>query len=156
MIHSMNDPRTPADLPSDESEPVVAEPLDVEALVRKFQKELNAGLSALVLLSVLDRAGEDLYGYQIAKRLQGIGAGDSPMKQGALYPVLRTLSANGLLASRVVPSVAGPPRRYYRITDAGRDTLARWLATWTTTRDFVDAVAGAAATPAPSTERSQP
>jgi len=52
--------------------------------------------------------------------------------------------------------VAGPPRRYSRITDAGRDTLARWLATWATTRDFVDAVAGAAATPASSTERSQP
>ena len=114
--------------------------LDIEGLVRKFQKELNAGLIALVLLSVLERAPEDLYGYQIAKRLQATGA--SPMKQGALYPVLRTLSAHGLLASRVVPSYAGPPRRYYRITDAGRETLARWLSVWTTTRNFVDAVAG--------------
>jgi PadR family transcriptional regulator PadR len=67
--------------------------------------------------------------------------GGSPMKQGALYPVLRTLSAHGLLASRVVPSSAGPPRRYYRITDAGRETLASWLSAWTATRDFVDAVA---------------
>jgi len=156
MIESMNDPRRPTDLPPDEAEPLAPEALDVEALVRKFQKELNAGLSALVLLSVLDRADEDLYGYQIAKRLQGIGEGDSPMKQGALYPVLRTLSANGLLASRVVPSVAGPPRRYYRITDAGRDTLARWLSTWTSTRDFVNAVAGSAATPAPTTKSQQP
>jgi len=37
---------------------------------RKFQKDLNAGLVALVLLAVLDQTSEDLYGYEIAKRLQ--------------------------------------------------------------------------------------
>ena len=141
------DTRNPSDLPAADVSETAAAPLDVEGLVRKFQKELNAGLIGLVLLSVLERAQEDLYGYQIAKRLQGMSDGGSPMKQGALYPVLRTLSAHGLLASRVVPSYAGPPRRYYRITPAGRETLARWLATWTGTRDFVDAVArGLAAT----------
>jgi PadR family transcriptional regulator PadR len=132
----------------------VAEPLDVEGLARKFQKELNAGLIALVLLSVLDRATEDLYGYQIAKSLTAMSLAGAPMKQGALYPVLRTLSAHGLLASRVVPSVAGPPRRYYSITPAGRETLARWLSIWTTTRSFVDAVAYPAA-PTP-TDSEQP
>ena len=129
------------------------EPVTADGLVRKFQKELNSGLIGLVLLSVLDRAGSDLYGYQIAKQLQGMSEGGSPMKQGALYPVLRALSANGLLASRVVPSYAGPPRRYYRITGLGRDTLARWLTTWKNTRDFVDTVAstGAALNPSDST-----
>jgi len=119
---------------------------DADALARKFQKELNAGLVALVLLAVLDRAAEDLYGYQIAKQL-GAGPDGSPVpvKQGALYPVLRTLSAQGLLTSRVEPSYAGPPRRYYRITDLGRSTLARWLEIWTRTRGFVDATTAAAA-----------
>jgi PadR family transcriptional regulator PadR len=131
--------------PADDPEALSVDPLDVEALVRKFQKELNSGLIGLVLLSVLERANEDLYGYQIAKRLEGMSAGGSPMKQGALYPVLRTLSAHGLLASRVVPSYSGPPRRYYKITASGRDTLARWLATWRATRDFVDTAAGSAA-----------
>ena len=121
--------------------------LDVDGLVRKFQKELNSGLIGLVLLSVLEQAGEDLYGYQIAKRLQGMSDGGSPMKQGALYPVLRTLSAHGLLASRVVPSYSGPPRRYYKITAAGRETFARWRATWQATRDFVDNAAVPAAAP---------
>lgn len=107
-------------------------------LSRKFQKELNAGLVALVLLAILSRAEEDLYGYQIAKRLQSEGGAAGLVKQGALYPVLRTLSAAGLLASRVVPSYAGPPRRYYRITAAGRATLADWCAIWRTTRDFVN------------------
>ncbi len=128
----------PDDLPADAVPDGGTGGLDVEALVRKFQKELNAGLIALVLLSVLDRAGDELYGYQIAKQLQGGAGDDAVVKQGALYPVLRTLSAHGLLASRVVPSYAGPPRRYYRITDAGRATLARWRDIWTHTRDFVD------------------
>jgi PadR family transcriptional regulator PadR len=113
-------------------------PADQERLSQKFQRELNAGLVGLVLLAVLEQAQEDLYGYQIAKRLQGAAAGNAPVKQGALYPVLRQLSANGLLASRIVPSYAGPPRRYYRITDTGRAVLAEWRGIWRSTRDFVD------------------
>ena len=109
-----------------------------ERLAQKFQRELNAGLVGLVLLAVLDGAEEDLYGYQIAKRLQQLADGSSPVKQGALYPVLRQLSANGLLASRIVPSYSGPPRRYYRITETGRLTLAEWRDIWHATRDFVD------------------
>ena len=48
-------------------------PVDPEALERKFQRELNAGLVSLVLLSVLEQAGGELYGYQIAKQLQQDG-----------------------------------------------------------------------------------
>jgi len=137
----MEAPRDPLNDP----DTLAVDALDVDGLVRKFQKELNSGLIALVLLCVLEREGEDLYGYQIAKRLEGMSEAGSPMKQGALYPVLRTLSAHGLLASRVVPSYAGPPRRYYKITAAGRETLARWLKAWRATRDFVDTAAGPAA-----------
>ena len=115
-----------------------AERDDQERLSQKFQRELNAGLVGLVLLAVLEQATEDLYGYQIAKRLQDLANGSPPVKQGALYPVLRQLSANGLLASRIVPSYAGPPRRYYRITESGRGTLAEWRDIWRSTRDFVD------------------
>jgi PadR family transcriptional regulator PadR len=105
---------------------------------RKFQKDLNAGLVALVLLAVLAASQEDLYGYEIAKRLQRAHDGDPLFKEGTIYPVLRALSANGLLTSRVVPSYSGPPRRYYRITDEGRHVLAQWRSAWRTTRDFVD------------------
>lgn len=121
---------------------------DAEVLERKFQRELNAGLVALVLLSVMEQAGEELYGYQIAKQLQRDDSRVALIKQGALYPVLRTLSANGLLASRVEASLSGPPRRYYRITPPGREVLARWTGIWRDTRDFVDRFADAS--PAPS------
>jgi PadR family transcriptional regulator, regulatory protein PadR len=124
----------PSDQPDDPPNATDA----TEAQRRKFQRELSAGLTSLVLLSVLAAADGDLYGYEIARRLTGEQDGAGPFKQGALYPVLRNMSAAGLLSSRVVPSYAGPPRRYYRITPLGREALAAWRSTWTLTRDFVD------------------
>src|SRR6201990_1548029 len=109
-----------------------------DSQARKFQKDLNAGLVALVLLAVLERSAEDLYGYEIAKRLQRANDGESLFKEGTVYPVLRALSAGNLLTSRIVPSYSGPPRRYYRITDQGRVVLAEWKQIWQSTRDFVD------------------
>jgi PadR family transcriptional regulator, regulatory protein PadR len=105
---------------------------------KKFQKDLNGGLVGLVLLAILNQSTEDLYGYEIAKRLANANEGISIFKEGTIYPVLRALSAGNLLTSRIVPSYSGPPRRYYRITDQGRDVLAEWTAIWAGTRNFVD------------------
>jgi PadR family transcriptional regulator PadR len=113
---------------------------DQELHLKKFQKELSAGSVSLVLLAVLAGAGEPMYGYRIAKRLSEGGDGVLAGKQSALYPVLRNLSAAGLLESEVEPSVAGPPRRYYRITSLGRQVLEQWISSWNTTRDFIDDV----------------
>jgi PadR family transcriptional regulator PadR len=113
---------------------------DRESYLKKFQKELSAGTVSLVLLAVLGQAEEPMYGYQIAKRLEATGDALLSGKQSALYPVLRNLSASGLLDSHVEPSVAGPPRRYYRITPLGQDVLQDWTATWNTTRQSVDSV----------------
>ena len=84
------------------------------------------------------REAEDLYGYEIAKRLQRANQGEALFKEGTIYPVLRALAAGGLLTSRVVPSYAGPARRYYRITDEGRAMLRQWSDIWRQTRGFVD------------------
>jgi len=105
---------------------------------QKFRKDLNGGLVSLVLLAVLEQSTEDLYGYEIAKRLAAANEGKSIFKEGTIYPVLRALSAGELLTSRIVPSYSGPPRRYYRITDQGRAVLTSWRAIWHETRDFVD------------------
>ena len=114
--------------------------------LKKFQKELAAGTVALVLLAVLAQSGEPMYGYQIAKRLER--GGDSlGGKQSALYPVLRNLHAGGLLDSFVEPSVSGPPRRYYAITEEGRRVLREWTSAWSDARDFVDSILSASQGP---------
>ena len=120
--------------------PSAGDETPAEAQARKFQRELSAGLTSLVLLSVLADADTDLYGYEIARRLSSEAMPVAPFKQGALYPVLRNMSGAGLLSSRVVPSYSGPPRRYYRITPLGREVLAAWRETWLGTRAFVDTI----------------
>ena len=105
---------------------------------RKFRKELMAGLSSLVLLAVLARAGREMYGYEIAKAVKAEGEGGLIFKQGAIYPVLRSLHQLGLLESRVEASAFGPPRRYYNITDEGRRALREWQGAWKDMREFVD------------------
>lgn len=111
----------------------------IAASVRKFQKELSAGIVSLALLALLTHADKPLYGYQIAKELEGFGGG-LPVKQGTLYPVLRSLEAGGLLTSEVEPSVTGPPRRYYSVTEEGYRALGLWRESWVRTREFVDSV----------------
>ena len=107
---------------------------------KKFQKELNSGTAALVLLSVLGQAKESMYGYQIAKMIETKNDAVPMMKQGALYPVLRSLENSGLLESYVDPSITGPPRRYYKITRSGREALRNWMEIWNHTKDFVDSL----------------
>ena len=102
-----------------------------EDQVRKFQKDLNGGLVALVLLAVLAVSAEDLYGYEIAKRLQRRTRARPCSRRARCIRCCARLSATGLLTSRIVPSYSGPPRRYYRITDEGRlmlEPMSRHLA----------------------------
>jgi PadR family transcriptional regulator PadR len=128
MIHSPSTPESARDVPE-----------VVSASVRKFQKELSSGIVSLALLALLAHADKPLYGYQIAKELEGYGDG-LPVKQGTLYPVLRSLEAGGLLISEVEPSVSGPPRRYYSVTAEGREAIVLWQGSWIRTRQFIDAV----------------
>jgi len=113
---------------------------DNDSIDKKFQKELSAGISALVLLRVLDGAEQPMYGYQIAKIIASEQNETLKFKQGVLYPVLRSLEESGLLESNVEPSVSGPPRRYYQITSLGRETLSRWVIIWNQSNKFVNTI----------------
>ena len=112
--------------------------VDSSILTKKFQKEMNAGIASLVLLTVVDKSNKPMYGYQIARLLEEYSGDTSFMKQGALYPVLHSLENSGLLESKVEPSVSGPPRRYYEITANGRETLVIWQGVWKQMKSFVD------------------
>ena len=85
--------------------------------------ELRRGTLVLTVLSQLDEAQ---YGYSLAQRLAERGLG---IEQGTLYPLLRRLEEQGLLDSEW--SVEGSrPRRYYRLNDAGRETLETLKGEW--------------------------
>ncbi len=75
-------------------------------------------------------ANGERYGYEIIQalnRADGLGLGE-----GTIYPLLTRLQREGLVNSRWQESPAGPPRKYYRLTENGIHALksmsARWLA----------------------------
>ncbi len=111
--------------------------MNAQIINKKLQKELLSGITSLVLLSTLGQSDEAMYGYQIAKSLEPDNQ-EPIIKQGALYPVLRSLEKSGLLSSSVEPSVSGPPRKYYTITDLGRTTLLEWESIWAQFKSFAD------------------
>jgi PadR family transcriptional regulator, regulatory protein PadR len=98
---------------------------------------LRGILDACLLALVVER---DRYGYELATALHA--AGLPIVKQGSIYPLLSRLERRGLLESYRTPAAGGPPRRYYRITTAGRHELAAAHEVWTEVSAGVDAVIG--------------
>jgi len=122
--------------------------IDIQETHKKFRKELSSGTVSLALLSILTQTKEPLYGYQIGKLIGSpIGAGDPKgdavtVKQGAIYPVLRSLEAQDLLSSEREMTDSGPPRKYYQVTETGKQALKAWTEIWNETKTFVDNVLG--------------
>lgn len=89
----------------------------------KLELELRRG--ALVL-AVLTQLRQVQYGYSLRQALAQRGMA---IEEGTLYPLLRRLEGQGLLTSewRIED---GPPRRYYRLNDAGEALLVELTASW--------------------------
>lgn len=58
--------------------------------------------------------------------------------EGTIYPLLGRLRRDGLVETEWQESPSGPPRRYYRLTDAGRAALEAFRGEWTRYRSAVD------------------
>ena len=89
----------------------------------KLTQELRRGVIILACLSQLDAPS---YGYELQQRLTDLGM---EIEQGTLYPLLRRLQEQGLLAEEW--SVEGSrPRKYYQLTDAGRQAREALRGQW--------------------------
>ena len=94
-----------------------------ESPAAKLELELRRGALVLAVLTQLRKVQ---YGYSLRQALAERGM---PIEEGTLYPLLRRLEGQGLLASEWKIE-NGPPRRYYRLNDAGEALLAELTATW--------------------------
>lgn len=88
--------------------------------------QLLKGVLDLAVLAVVD--GEDGYGYDIVRRLRDGGLAD--VGDASVYGTLRRLYSAGALTSYVVPSEAGPHRKYYGVTPTGRAQLKEQSDDW--------------------------
>ena len=105
----------------------MTEPIDIQ---------LKKGVLELCVLELLSEA--DGYAYEIASRLaEAIGMGE-----GTVYPLMRRLHTEGLVETYLVESSAGPSRKYYRITRAGRAELVRERTAWHAFTRAVNGIVG--------------
>jgi PadR family transcriptional regulator PadR len=107
-------------------------------VVEAVQVQLKKGVLELCVLALLSRG--DAYGYDIASRLaKGIGMGE-----GTIYPLMRRMQSDDLVDTYLVESPAGPPRKYYKLTNRGRESFAVQQSEWTAFSSAVNDILGGA------------
>lgn len=108
----------------------------IASMAEPVDAQLKKGVLDLCVLALLSEG--DNYAYDIAGRLaDAIGMGE-----GTVYPLMRRLSADGLVETYLVESTTGPSRKYYRLTRAGRVALSEQREAWRTFTNAVDGIIG--------------
>ena len=79
-----------------------------------------------------------LHGYGIIKAVEEMSGGRVRLRAGTLYAALERLENAGCVVLDREETEGGPPRRYYRLTDAGRAALEGFRLEWSRFRDAVD------------------
>ena len=98
--------------------------------------QLRRGTIEYCVLALLRR--DEHYALDLVREL---GAVDGMVtSEGTIYPLLSRLRRDGLVETNWHESPNGPPRRYYRITPAGRRRLDRFVGEWIRFRDAVNSL----------------
>jgi len=90
--------------------------------------QYKKGVLELCVLSVLNK--RDSYGYDVSELL----GRHVDISDGTVYPILRKLKADGLVTTYLSEDSLGPPRKYYTLTNLGKEEYAAAKAEWL---DFV-------------------
>lgn len=88
--------------------------------------QMLKGLMDGVILKVISK--EETYGYEIYETLQIIGF--SYFAEGSLYPLLLRLERKGLIKGVKKTSSTGPDRKYYYLTEEGKEEMDSFKETW--------------------------
>ncbi|RZM29092.1 MAG: PadR family transcriptional regulator [Pedobacter sp.] len=98
-----------------------------------IRNELFKGTLQTIILNLLEENGR-MYGYEITQKVKTITQGDLLLKEGALYPALHKLEAEGLLET-VVEVVDNRVRKYYMLSEEGKTEVVSKLQE---AREFID------------------
>jgi PadR family transcriptional regulator PadR len=103
-----------------------------------IDKEMLKGYIESMLLSLLMK--EDLYGYELSKRIKSLSNDTFELKEGTLYVVLKRLENNNLVCPYWDDGQSGGGRRrYYKITTEGLIYLAKKKEEWSFFKTIIDA-----------------
>jgi len=98
--------------------------------VENTQVQMRKGILEFCILEIIARG--EVYASDM---LEELTAAKMIVVEGTLYPLLTRLKNAGLLDYAWVESSAGPPRKYYKLTDSGKEFLELLRSTW---RELVD------------------
>ena len=90
------------------------------------KSQLMRGTLEGCILKIIDR--RTTYGYEILMSLREIGFSD--ISEGTIYPLLLRLEKQGSITAKLLPSPLGPKRKYYAITESGKEYLASFIVSW--------------------------
>jgi PadR family transcriptional regulator PadR len=107
---------------------------------KTIARELRRGSLELIVLHLLEPG--EAYGYEIVSKLTAESDGALGVTDGTLYPVLYRLERAGFVEVRWETPSRGVPRKYYRLTEAGRRELAELTREWTTFADAMNRLLG--------------
>lgn len=103
-----------------------------------FSKSLVAASSKPLILGILQEGTS--YGYAIIQRVKEISNGKLEWSDGMLYPVLHRLEKEKLIASQWMQSEEGRHRKYYSITELGKQSLHEEKANWHSMQEVMEAL----------------
>ena len=103
---------------------------------RNTLSQLRRGAVEYCVLALL--RDEERYGFDLVRALSAVDG--LVVSEGTIYPLLSRLRREHLVATTWRESDAGPPRRYYRLTEAGHTALAAFTQEWVRFRDAVDSL----------------
>jgi PadR family transcriptional regulator PadR len=120
---------------------------------RDWLAQARRGVLELCVLALI--ADEPHYGYELATQLANLG---KPLAapEGTLYPLLRRLQRDGLVAATWQESPDGPPRKYYHLTTAGEQLLHTQLMEWAELTSAVDEVTAPHRAPLDTVDKEVP
>lgn len=89
-------------------------------------QKLYKGSLQTIILKLLEQQ-DKMYGYEITQKVKGLTSGDLNITEGALYPALHKLEAEGFLDVEIV-KVGNRMRKYYKLTEEGSKETVNKLA----------------------------
>ncbi|MBR3121745.1 PadR family transcriptional regulator [Oceanobacillus profundus] len=93
-----------------------------------FNRELVKGSTSLLVLQLLNE--RDMYGYELVKEMDRRSENHLQMKEGTLYPALHKMEKQAYIECYWQNQEKGPARKYYRITEQGKEILAERTSEW--------------------------
>lgn len=108
-----------------------------------MDKKMIAFSSSMLILKLLEE--EDLYGYQMIRRLEERSNQVFSLKEGTLYPILHSLEEQGAVESYEKYAETGRMRKYYHLTQRGKKLLKEKQREWEKYEEAVHHVIGGGA-----------